>query len=189
TGACTAAIASGVRRLTFSRAVVPLEMRFVLTIKASAPPAELGLLEKGPARFFKRRRSNHQRCRRIRRLGVIHALNCRSERRIFRLRIGDVHRGPNFHQRVKLWRGFAMQPNTSMRTRVRMHKALVKPICWREFTPISHRITDIASRSTPGGGDNAIALHAKSIGAGTLLFLLCVNREISPRRWLVWDAN
>src|SRR5438876_68962 len=76
-----------------------------------------------------------------------------------------------------------------MRARVRVDKALMKSIGWCEFAPISHRITDIASRSTPGRGDNAIALHTKSIGPGTLLFLLCVNREISLRRWLLWDAN
>ncbi len=65
-----------------------------------------------------------------------------------------------------------MQPNAAMRARIRMNKALMKSVRWREFAPISHRITDVAPRSTAGGGNNVAALHAKSIRARTLLFLL-----------------
>src|SRR6266480_3858078 len=149
---------SGVRKLTFSRAVVPLEIRFVLTIKDGRSARRICLLEKRPARFLESRRRDHQARTWIGRFRIIDALHFRSKCRIFRLRTGDVHRRANFYKREKFWGGFAMQTNTAMRARGRVDKALVKPIRWCEFAPVSHRITDIASRSTPGRGDNAITL-------------------------------
>src|SRR6266481_10018755 len=44
---------SGVRKFTFSRAVVPLEIRFVLTIKTDGAPAEYAYWRSGPLGFSK----------------------------------------------------------------------------------------------------------------------------------------
>src|SRR5438552_10959523 len=44
---------SGVRKFTFSRAVVPLEIRFVLTIKTGGLPAEYAYWRSGPLGFSK----------------------------------------------------------------------------------------------------------------------------------------
>ena len=47
------------------------------------------------------------------------------------------------NQRIKASRRFAMHPNASVRSRSRPDKPFMKSVGWREFAPISHRITGV----------------------------------------------
>ena len=149
------------------------------------------LLEQRSARFLKRARSHHQRRWRIRRSGVVHPLHFRCKSFIFWLRGSNVYRGADFHQREKLRRGFAVQPNTSVCAWRGMNKTLMKTVARRKLTPESHRITNIAAGNirTRIRGNNAAALDSEAVRARAFLFLLRVNCETAVRRWLRRDAN
>ena len=146
------------------------------------------LFEQWTTRFLKCRRCNHYVWIGIGRARIVDALHFRSDCRVFRLRSGNVYRRSNFNQRKKFWRGFAMQSNAAMRSWNRMDKALVKSIGGGKLTPIAHRIANVVSRSATRRWDDTIALHAKSVRAGTLLLLLGIDGEATAGRWLSRNA-
>src|SRR5690242_15764826 len=84
---------------------------------------------------------------RIRCLGIIHPGHGRPNSGIFWLGFGDAHRGANPDQREKLRRGFTMEPDTAMSAWVWVHKALMKTVGGRKFTPETHRISNITPRN------------------------------------------
>src|SRR4051812_45235602 len=107
---------SGVRRLTFSRAVVPLEIRFVLTInRGSSRPSPL--LEELAARLLESRFRNHDMRIGIRQTRVVHTLDARGQSGVFRLGRLDTYGRPDADQRVKFRSGFALEPDAAVRAR------------------------------------------------------------------------
>jgi hypothetical protein len=151
--------------------------------------AALDLFEQRPARLLKCRSTDHYVRIWIRRLRIIDPLHFRPNGRVFWLGGGDVYRRSNFNERKEFWCGLTMKSNTAMCPRDWMNEALVKSIGRRKLTPVPHRIANVASRSTAGGGDDAITLNAESVGAGALLFLFGINRKTASRRRLFWNAD
>src|SRR5207247_11296149 len=70
-----------------------------------------------------------------------------------------------------------------------MYKALMKTVGGSEFTPISHRISDIAPSPTTCRRNYLIALHAESVRSRTLMLLFRINIKITFRCWLRGHAN
>src|SRR5439155_735725 len=70
-----------------------------------------------------------------------------------------------------------------------MYKALMKTVGGSEFTPISHRISDIAPSPTASRRNYLIALHAESVRSRTLVLLFRINAKIAPGRRLRGGAN
>ena len=98
---------------------------------------------------------------------------------------------PIVHEREKLRRRFAVQTDAAMRPRIGMNEALMKSVGGREFTPVAHRITDIAAGNVCAciGRNDAIALHTEAVGTGAFVFLLGINREVASRRRLARNAD
>src|SRR5438093_13708588 len=76
-----------------------------------------------------------------------------------------------------------------MCARNRMHEALVETICRSELAPVPHWIADVTATSAAGRRNNAIALHAESIGSRTLMLLLGIDCEVAFRCWLRRHTN
>src|SRR5207237_9326315 len=78
---------------------------------------------------------------------------------------------------------FTLQANATVRPPRQMDEALMKSIGRCELAPESHRVTNIASGNIRAGFGRhySIALDAKTIGAGTLVFLFPVNGKIPSR--------
>jgi hypothetical protein len=153
--------------------------------QCSAP----GLLEQRPARFFKRRVANHDVWVWIRRARVVHSLHAGRKSRIFRLRRGNIHWSADFHQRKEFRGSLALQPNTTVGARHRMDKALVKTVGRSEFTPITHRISNIPARSATSRRNYPIALDAKSVRPRALMLLFGIDSEITSRCRLIRHTN
>src|SRR5438132_6957036 len=141
------------------------------------------LLKERSARFFKPSVGNHQPRVGIRCFGIIDALHLWPKRRIFGLRISDIHRGPDFHQREKLWRCFAVHSDTAVCARIRVDKTLVKTVRGRKLAPITHRVTHVTASPASSGRNHPIALYAKPVRPRTFVLLLGVDLEIAFRRW------
>src|SRR5436309_15549122 len=121
-----AAITSGVRKFTFSRAVVSLEMRFVLT--ASMSLTRYSRFSAGNRSLFRRllidqqwsrwilepRRRHHQRARRIRIAALIDPHHVLRVFRIFGKRLRNMDRRADVDQGVEAGRRFAMHSNTAV---------------------------------------------------------------------------
>src|SRR2546421_7692059 len=70
-----------------------------------------------------------------------------------------------------------------------MYKALMKTVGGSEFTPISHRISDVAPSPTASRRNYLIALHAESVRSRTLMLLFRINTKIAPRCRLRGGGN
>src|SRR6185295_14825511 len=114
-----------------------------------------------------------------------------SNRGVFRLRLSDGDRRAYMNQRIKFRRRFTMQPNATMRPRSRVDKALMKSIGWRELTPESHRITNVATRDTATcfRRHYAITLHPETIRTRAFVFLFPVNGKMSAWCRLGWNPD
>src|SRR5581483_9860501 len=105
---------------------------------------------------------------------------------VFRLRIGNVHRRADANESKKFRRSLAFQPNAPVRARHRMHKALMKTIPRRKFTPKTHWIANVTARRVAcGSRHDFVALHTETVGTRTFVFLFGVNLEIPAWRRLV----
>src|SRR4051795_5966110 len=178
---------SGVRRLTFSRAVVPLEIRFVL-MEWRRRRRE-ALLQQFSARPRERRVADHDVRVRIGGTRIVYPNYFRAQRAVLRLSRRNVHGGPIMHEREKLRSRFTVQANTTVRPRIGMNKSLMKTVGWRELTPIAHGIADVTTWTAPSRGNNGIPAHAEAVGAGTLVFLFRVDREVTTGSRLLRQAD
>src|SRR5438105_14550446 len=81
---------------------------------------------------------------------------------------------------VKFRGCFTLQANATVRPRDRVHEALMKSIGRCEFTPESHRVTNITSWNvgTGFGRLHAIALKAETVGTGDLISLFPLIDEL-----------
>src|SRR4051812_20197526 len=174
---------SGVRRLTFSRAVVPLEIRFVLMEWRRR--RRDALLQQFSARLRERCVGDHDVRIRIGGTRIVYPNYFRAQRAVLRLSRRNVHRGPVMHEREKLRSGFTVQANTTVRPRMGMNKSLMKTVGWRDLTPIAHGVADVTTRTTASRGNNGIPAHAKAVGAGTFVFLFRVDGEVTTRSRLL----
>jgi len=113
------------------------------TLEQLPQRASARLLKQWPARTLKCRVCHHPMWVGIRCMRVVHSLHRWAYRGVFRLCCSNIHRRSNFHQREKLRRSLAFQPNTAVRARRRMYKALMKPVSRSEFAPVTHRIADV----------------------------------------------
>src|SRR5262249_483547 len=87
-------------------------------------------------------------------------------------------------------RCLAFQPNAAVRPRCRMNKALMKTVSRGKFAPVTHRVANVMAACVACGGRyNAIALHAKPVLAGALVFLFRVNRETAAGGGFVREAS
>src|SRR4051812_26470530 len=152
---------SGVRRLTFSRAVVPLEIRFVLMRLRRRRRAPL--LQQFSARLGEGRVANHNMRIRIRRARIIHPNHLRPKGGVFRLSACDVHGCSGVDKREKLRSRLPMKPNATVRSRVWMNKSLMESVGRRELTPITHRIPDVTTGAPTRRRNNRVSAHAEAV--------------------------
>src|SRR5207249_3042382 len=89
----------------------------------------------------------------------------------------------------KFCRRFTLQPDATVCARNRMYKALMKTVGGSEFTPISHRISDIAPSPTTCRRNYLIALYAESVRSRTLMLLFRINIKIAFGCRLRGSAN
>src|SRR5437764_14854809 len=121
---------SGVRRFTFSRALVPLEIRFVLKMVSACWARRL--FEKRAAWFLESCVCDHDSWVGIRRTRVVHPLDFGSDGAVFRLGGCDVDWGPVVYERKEFCCCFALQPNATVITRHGVNKPLMKAIAGSE---------------------------------------------------------
>src|SRR5207245_4856476 len=113
---------------------------------------------------------------------IIHALHLGANRRVLRLLRRDIHRRADSHERKKLRRGLAFQPDATVCARRGMDKPLVKSVTRSELAPVTHRVTNVMTSGMPGcGRHNAISLYAKAVRAGTSMLDFAVDTEVPAR--------
>src|SRR4051812_3466983 len=178
---------SGVRRLTFSRAVVPLEIRFVLMAwNYTAPPASPPWLTAPGSANESRRLLIHQErsrgilepagrhhlgSRRIRVTTLIKALYRFTVLLILGQRPFDVDRSSDLNQGEQSRRRLAMKPNATVGMRHGPNESLMKTVSWFELTPVRHRISAIR------------------LARPATILLLVINRVVTGRSLRTGFAN
>src|SRR5438874_4098975 len=146
------------------------------TLERLRQRAAARLLKQRSARCFKRRVCHHPMWVRIGCMRVVHSLYLWADRGVFRLCCSNIHRRANFHQREKFCRSLAFQPNTAVRARRRMYKALMKPVSRSKFAPVTHRLAYVmTARVADCCRDDGISLDTKAVLAGAFVFLFRVN--------------
>ena len=165
------------RRFTFSRAVVPLEIRFVLmtlinvTLTGCFPMAGDGpdlviysrsLIDQQRTGRIRKPTGRHQlRAGRVRVVALIKPENQVAIFLVLGKRACDYHRRADPGQGEEPSSRFLMETNAAVGMRHRPDKPLVKSLGWREFAPVSHRITSVR------------------LASPTALLLFAVNREVA----------
>ncbi len=105
--------------------------------------------------------------------------------------VGDVHRRSIADEGKEFRRRLPVQTDATVGARIGMDKALVKAVGRGELAPVSHRISDVATRDICAriGRHDAVSLHPEAVGAGALVFDLVVDREMAFRRGFVRQTD